>query len=195
MNKFNCGIYSITAPSGNQYIGSSKTIKKRWSEHKSLLKRNIHTNQALQNSWNKYDGKLEFKQLLVCRIEDLLFYEQLFIDNLKPEYNICTIAGNTLGVKPSQDVREKMSRSQLGRKHSDETRAKISASNTGKKNSPEHIAKMISSKTGHKYGPCSEERKQKISLANKGRKMSEEVKQTLRDAWVIRRMNSVCPIQ
>lgn len=186
-NKYNCGIYSITSPSGNMYIGSSKNILKRFSEHKNLLKRGSHHSAALQNAWHKYKGNLEFKQLIVCEQTDLLFYEQLFLDNLNPQYNICKIAGNTLGIIASDETKEKLRQAGYKRIQSEDTKEKIRLANKGVKKSPEHITNMANAKRGKKNKPCSEERREKIRVAATGRKASEETKRILREAWVKRR--------
>lgn len=55
------GIYKIEClPTKKIYIGMSKRIHRRWSEHRNELRKNKHTNSYLQNSWNKY-GENSFK--------------------------------------------------------------------------------------------------------------------------------------
>lgn len=78
------GIYKITCLANNQsYIGQSASIKKRWSEHRSLLKRGKHHNLYLQNAYNKY-GKEAFTYEIIelCSQEELnereKFYVKLF---------------------------------------------------------------------------------------------------------------------
>lgn len=133
-DKFNCGIYKIVSPSKKEYIGSSKDLKHRWSKHLSLLKRNKHYNPMLQNAWNKYNGNLIFKILLICEPKDLLFYEQLCFDNFKPKYNIKPIAGHPgLGRKLPPETIEKMRKSHLGIKHTEETKIKIGNFHRGEK--------------------------------------------------------------
>lgn len=180
----NCGIYSITSPSGNKYIGSSIDIHSRWSGHRCELSKNRHHSSALQNASNKYGlENLEFKVELICGEKDLLLYEQIYIDYLKPEYNICPIAGRTTGYKHTKESLEKMSKihkgkilseehraklrkshrrlkPNLGKKASEETRAKMSAVRKGRKMSPEAIEKLRQSKIGK---PLSEAHKKAIS--------------------------------
>lgn len=49
------GVYLIrNTVSGREYVGSSADIDKRWSGHKSDLRRGVHANRYLQNAWNKY---------------------------------------------------------------------------------------------------------------------------------------------
>ena len=152
------GIYQIlNAINGKSYIGSAINIKKRWKEHIWELIRNAHYNKYLQRSWNKY-GKDAFKfiVLLRCEKKDLLYYEQIAIDKYKTAknkngYNLCPTVGNTLGIKLSQEARNRISQTLKG-------------------NIP-----------WNKGIPCSEETKQKLSRALKGRpawnvgtKLSEE---------------------
>lgn len=47
----------------------------------------------------------------------MIFREQYYIDLLKPEYNICLIAGSTLGKKHSESTKEKISKSIKGKNH------------------------------------------------------------------------------
>lgn len=75
------------------YLGGSIETKDRWSKHKSLLRRNEHTNPYLQKDWNKFGEKcfefftLEELQPLECRIatrEKVLKLEQKYLDKLQP---------------------------------------------------------------------------------------------------------------
>jgi predicted GIY-YIG superfamily endonuclease len=48
------GIYMIMNTLDKKvYIGYSENIRRRWDNHKHNLRRNLHNNQHLQNSWNK----------------------------------------------------------------------------------------------------------------------------------------------
>jgi group I intron endonuclease len=120
------GIYSITSPSGKFYIGSTVDFEKRWSLHKRDLSRGNHKNRYLQNAWNKYNGRLSFLKLIVCRRVDLLLYEQLVIDRFRPEYNLSPCASNTLGLKWSEESKARQSKRMLGTKDSEETRRRKS---------------------------------------------------------------------
>jgi group I intron endonuclease len=92
-------------------VGSSALdLDDRWSQHKSDLRKNKHDNQHLRNAWNKYGAKnfifvvLEIVEPLKC-----LEREQFYIDNIKPKYNICKIAGSPLGYKHTIESKLKMS--------------------------------------------------------------------------------------
>lgn len=112
------GIYMIESHHGRKYIGSSNKIKTRYSAHVSDLKRNQHDNSRLQNYANKHGiEKLTFSIIELCDQEFLIEREQFYIDNIKPFYNICKIAGSTIGHK-----------GWIGKKHTEETKAKIKAS-------------------------------------------------------------------
>ena len=103
----NTGIYKIINIINNKiYIGSSVNLYKRKKEHFNKLKKNIHKNIHLQSSYNKY-GEENFIFEIIEYIEDkylLIGREQYWINEFKSYnrdngYNICKIAGNTLGYK------------------------------------------------------------------------------------------------
>src|SRR3974390_1468918 len=111
------GIYAIASPSGGRYVGSAVDLSARWRVHRHLLSKGRHHNVALQRAWNKRgESGLSFLVLLICRKEDLLFYEQLLIDGLTPRYNRCRIAGSQLGQKHSKESNEKNAAAHRGRK-------------------------------------------------------------------------------
>lgn len=99
------GIYKIQSKRKPDriYVGSSNNLGKRWYFHLLLLKRNKHHSIKLQRHFNKYGIEdLEYSILLECDFnkEDLLSKEQFFIDALNPYFNICKVAGSSLG-RPS----------------------------------------------------------------------------------------------
>lgn len=98
------GVYKIGfIGSKNFYIGSSTiSIRIRFSRHFSDLKSQKHYNKILQKAYNKYQGLITLEILEVCSSEECLSKEQYYIDLYNPVYNICKIAGNTLGVKSSE---------------------------------------------------------------------------------------------
>lgn len=108
------GVYRITcSPTGKTYIGSAKRFKARWSLHKVQLRQGKHHSPHLQNAWDKHgQDAFVFEILLVCAPEMAVFYEQVFIDAVRPEFNICQTAGSNLGLKHSPRSRQKMSQVQ-----------------------------------------------------------------------------------
>lgn len=135
------GIYQILNKSnGKFYIGSAVNIKRRWAVHVSTLNKGTHKNIYLQRAWNKHwfpEEIFEFKILEYCAIENLLEREQSYLDNLKPYgdigYNILPSAGNSSGLKHTDEAKLKMSAIAKVRKFSEITRAKMSAIRKGRK--------------------------------------------------------------
>lgn len=75
------GVYQIYNKETNKrYIGSSINIERRLKEHKRNLKANRHSNQHLQNAWNKYQEYLIFEALEYCEPDQCLKLEQEYID-------------------------------------------------------------------------------------------------------------------
>jgi group I intron endonuclease len=144
------GIYKITnIANGKCYIGSAVNFKNRWNVHVSKLNLNKHHSVILQSAWNKH-GKESFKfeVLLICSKEELLIKEQEQLDFLKPEYNVCKIAGSRIGTKSSNETKEKLRKVLLGNKYclglkaSEETKVKMSKSRKGKNLSESHKIKI-----------------------------------------------------
>src|SRR5690242_6450435 len=129
------GIYEIiNTINGYRYIGSAVDINRRWRNHKSLLNQNQHPNIHLQRAWNKYGAEsFQFKIIEQCFAFALINREQYWIDKIKPQYNILPRAGNSLGLKHTDESKAKISKVHTGRKHAPETRLKMSAWQIGKK--------------------------------------------------------------
>lgn len=103
------GIYQIVNKvNGKSYIGSSINLTWRKTKHFTELRNQKHHSIILQKAFNKYnEDNFEFKILANTLPEHLIKLEQWYIDNLKPEYNVCRIAGSCLGVKRSKESIEK----------------------------------------------------------------------------------------
>lgn len=142
-----CGIYEIVnITNGKKYIGSSKNVKHRRSQHFSALRKGNHKNPHLQNSYYKYGEKsFIFNQIASCPEEYLLKLEQVHLDSLKPEYNICKEAGRTSGNKWSEDTRSKMTKILRERKNDIEFVEKCRNRMTGTKQSKSTILKRAKS--------------------------------------------------
>lgn len=117
------GIYKINnLITGCFYIGSAINIYQRTRIHLWYLRKGIHTNKHLQNSFNKY-GEENFEFSIIEKLEDtkqLIDKEQFYIDLLKPKYNIRKIANSNLGLKMSIESNLKRSLSMSGRIQSSE---------------------------------------------------------------------------
>ena len=131
----NFGIYVITnSIDGKVYIGSTiRNFRKRWREHRNLLKDGNHGNVHLQRAWNKY-GEENFQFEILEKLEDkkdlslVSKREEYWISSFgsfKPEsgYNIEIIIGERKVV--SEETRNKISDANSGRKCSPEAKEKI----------------------------------------------------------------------
>ena len=147
------GIYTIINHSnGKLYIGSTNNLYNRYHNHFSTLKRNLHFNKFMQNSFNKHGlENFEFIVIEKCKEEDLIEREQHYLDVIMPDYNIRKLAERNTGIIFSEERRRKISQSNMGRVTSEETRKKISLANTGKIRSPEeNLKRSISLSTLNK---------------------------------------------
>ena len=83
------GVYRITnIITGDFYIGSSKDIKKRWSNHKIPSTWKQHLNNPMYLDMQKYGvDSFELQILEEVEIGNLKNKEQQFIETLNPTYN------------------------------------------------------------------------------------------------------------
>jgi group I intron endonuclease len=151
------GIYIIFSQLKSErfYIGSALNLRERKWNHFSNLKNNKHPNKIIQNHYNKY-GIEDLQFEILEYVEDktkLIEREQFYIDELKPYFNICKIAGRFdnmwLGKHHSEETRIKMSKSAIGKNiwtkdkpKSEEHKRKISNSHIGLKRSDKSIEKQ-----------------------------------------------------
>jgi len=144
------GIYEIlNTVNGKRYIGSAVKFSHRWAVHRSDFKLGVHGNKYFQRSWDKYGpSAFRFSILLFCSPENLIFYEQRAIDVFKPEYNLCKIAGSSLGYTHTSETREKLSIINTGRITSEEARKNLSKAGKGKKKPLEWRQRMSAIHTG-----------------------------------------------
>jgi len=129
----NSGVYQILNKiNGKSYVGSANNLKTRKLNHLSYLRRNIHTNEHLQKSWNKYgESSFEFKVLAKCPKEYCLMLEQWFIDNIKNLYNIQKKSNSSFGRICKTETIKKLSESRKNRRHLETTKEKIRISLIG----------------------------------------------------------------
>ena len=107
------GIYMIrNSQNGKCYVGQSDNVKRRVEAHERALRHNIHYNQYLQRSWNKYGYKnFEFVLLEECDKASLDEREIFYIDyfgSYRDGYNM-NIGGNSnRGYKYTDEDKQKM---------------------------------------------------------------------------------------
>ena len=167
------GIYKITNPKNNVYIGQSIDIKKRWHSYSKLW--DCKGQIALYRSFLKYGvQKHKFEILAVCNKNELndqeRYYQDLYSAIGKNGLN-CLLT-NTVERKrewsdeTKEKHRESIRKSRIGKKHSPETIAKFSLKRKGFKVSDETKAKISKYRTGL---ICSDETKKNMSIAQKKR--------------------------
>ena len=189
----NTGIYLITNTlNGKVYVGSAAKFNKRWTDHKSDLRKKRHHNPHLQHSWDKYgEAAFCFSILEHTTFADLLIREQYYIDFYNATdpsvgYNVCPVAGSGAGRTMSEESKEKMRKFRLGTKQSEETKAKIREASIGSNN--HFYGKKHTNATkglisaANKGTSLSLETKQKMSEAHKGRVFTEEHKAKISEA-------------
>jgi group I intron endonuclease len=128
------GIYWIrNKNNGKFYIGSAADIKRRWWNHRSLLRRGEHDNVHLQRAWAKHgEAAFEFAVIEDVPVNQLLTVEQWYLDNTR-----CLEDSYGYNLNISAD----------GSKHSEETKKKIGDANRGRKRSEATLKKMSASWT------------------------------------------------
>lgn len=105
------GIYKIiNTITGDYYIGSSVNLYHRICQHYQKLRKNIHGNFKLQNSYNKH-GEFSFKVFIVSyeNPKDVRKIEYELIEKERPAYNLINIYNEYYF---DDEVRKKMSDSQ-----------------------------------------------------------------------------------
>lgn len=179
-NKTNIGpgIYMILCISNNKaYIGQTSSIKRRWTEHKKLLRAGRHDNEYLQNCWNKY-GKDSFVFNTLENIEPNEQLEEKYVQMIDEDLRL-NLRGFTPATRHSDETRAKISKANKGKMPAKHTLEAAWAANRGRKLTDEHKAQIVKS---HKGRICSQETKDKIGLANKDRKPTQSCIDAVRKA-------------
>ena len=146
------GIYKITNPKGNSYIGQSRDIEHRFYYYK-LSSEWIKEQRKLYNSIKKYGHENHTFEIIEECTEEVINNREIywieFYDSVK----------NGLNLKYGG----------IGGRHSEETKQNISKALMGKKQSKETIEKRSKSLKGQKR---SEYTKQLMSEAGKNREIT-----------------------
>jgi len=161
------GIYKIVSPSGKVYIGQSVNVKKRWCSYDERT-----AGPHLINSFNKYgfDNHI-FEIIEECSIEQLnereTYWKQCELDKVNGDFSkvlFCELYDNGAGPR-SEQIKEKISKSNTGKKRTEECKRKISNFQKGRpkpEGYSEKLSKILTGKTR------SEEAKQRMSESRKG---------------------------
>ena len=160
----NSGIYQIVNINNQKsYVGQTMNFNRRWRDHKCKLNNKKHSNKHLKSAWSLY-GRNSFNFIILENVEPtkekLTEREQYWMDTLSPEYNICPAAGSTLGIKATPEHILKNAETHKGLKPSKEVRARLSERQKGVKN--HNFGKR-----------CSEESNKRRSLLERGEQNSQ----------------------
>lgn len=169
------GVYQIlNTVNGKCYVGSSKSIEVRWSQHRSMLAKGTHHNQKLRNSVGKHGLEaFAFSVLEECAQELNMDRELHWITTLNSVatgYNTRWRPDSNLGIKHSAQSRKNMGDSRRGKKFSPEHCAKMSEVMKGRDTS-----KMVKISADNRRGkPLPEVTRAKVSAALTGKPKSPE---------------------
>lgn len=163
------GIYKITCLANKKiYIGSASNLRRRKNDHFSALRRNEHRNSHLQRSWDRYGSDTFVFEVVELVLEmNCTAREQYWLDNLNPfgrkGFNICYVAGSTLGTKMPPEAVERSSlarRKPRGKFHTPESKEKIRQARLGK---PTTLGRKHTFETREKIRQANLRRYRKIS--------------------------------
>jgi group I intron endonuclease len=184
------GIYKITNPIGEIYIGQAVDIEKRWQQHRYESNWNYY---KLYNSFRKYGvDQHTFEVQKPCLREELNRLERHYQEKFDTVQNGLNHLYQEADEKPkilSEETKRKISKANKGKKrtpHTEEHKRKISEAMKGEKLSEEHKRRISETKKGKPSGMkgkiMTEEHKRKISEAHKGKSFSEETKRKMSKA-------------
>lgn len=131
------GVYAVVnTESSKVYVGSTVNLEKRWSQHRTALRRGVHHNPHLQAAWEYY-GATAFEYGILEYLEDpeeLYLAEQFWVDIYQEEnaglYNTATIGpAPMLGRSHTSETKRKMGWAR--RNVSEETRRRLARASTG----------------------------------------------------------------
>ena len=121
---------------GKYYIGSSLKLNSRLNDYFQDWYYKDRANLIIVRAILKYGmGNFALLILEFTEKENTLVRVQFWLEELKPEYNILTQAGNSAGFKHSTKSIDLMRQKAFGRKHSEEVRKAMSVNRKGE-NSP-----------------------------------------------------------
>lgn len=106
----NSCIYAIVNLNNQRhYVGSAVNFEKRKSVHLTELRGGYHHNPKLQHTFDKY-GESIFRFDVMERVpkDRLIEREQFWMDQTLPFYNCARVAGSSLGIKWSQESRNRI---------------------------------------------------------------------------------------
>lgn len=204
------GIYTIrNTVNGKLYVGSTAWFRRRFKDHRKDFRQKKHHCIPLMRAWKKYGASAFVFEILEIvqdpTQEKLLGREQAYLDHYQPKwlYNICRIATSQLGMRRSEETKERMRRAARNRKRpapfteehrqnlskankgkvrSAETCERMRQANLGKTLSPEHCQNMRAARLGKTFWRHTAESKRKLSIAKRGQHPTAESRAKMRAA-------------
>lgn len=188
------GVYVITNKiNGLIYVGSTVRFRQRFKRHRYDIARGKGS-PHFANAWKKYGSNaFDFSPVIVCERHELLFYEQMLIDGLEAcnptkGYNLSPTASSVLGIKRSNETKERLAACKRGKKRPADFCKMLSELKMGVPNlkargvpkTAEHRANLSKAKTGlpsPKLGiPLTPEQNEKNRISHMGHIHSAEHK-------------------
>ena len=165
------GIYKITCTlSGKIYIGQSKNMSYRVSSHKRDLRKNIHRNTYLQNSYNKYGlDNFKFEELEQCDVNLLNEREAFWAESIDKN-KLMNIGAMGNGFRILTEISSQISARQK-RKWKDPDYRETMIASAKKRILPEELIKNHTKGKKH-----TEKSRKNMSESKKGRPLSFENK-------------------
>lgn len=179
LDRGTAGVYMIRCANGKAYIGQSKAVLRRWTQHRWALNRGSHGSPHLQAAWtNLGERAFEFLLLQECKQADRDILETQFINQYQTRdrehgYNLIAVEEGKRG--HSLETRVKISQGNKGKTVSTVTKLRMSQAQAGRYVSPATCSRMSVAMQGSGAGaPKSAEHRAKIAGALKGRAKTPE---------------------
>ncbi len=136
------GVYRIVnTENGNRYYGSSNNLRKRWINHKSMMRLGVHSNPGIREDVATFGEEVfEFEPLVYCPENEMKELEARFINKRIHSVRCYNRRDGSGSCDHTEESRRKLSAVNMGEKnhmygktHTDESKAKMSKTRTGKK--------------------------------------------------------------
>lgn len=104
------GVYIITClVTGECYVGGSGNVTRRFQQHRYDLRHGLHKSKRLQAAWDTYgEASFSFGYAIKCAADQILVFEQRYLDALQPAFNTEKLAGASLGTTRDEDQRKRL---------------------------------------------------------------------------------------
>jgi len=165
---------AVHVVTGKAYIGSTEDLYRRISNHRANLRAGTHHNSNLQQAFN-VDRNFEFHCKFADNKEKAVELEQTLLNTYLPTGELLNVASDAklagLGVRRSEETREKIRKSTVAQFSSDEAREKHSQISREQWQDPAYREKHLNQET-------SQETRSKISDSVKQLWANEEYRKT-----------------